>query len=111
MIEVTLYTAEGALRHVESHGHAPATGGMSVVCAAVTALLRSAAKTLADSEHVVATGSAPEPGQLSLSIIEVYRNDWHRGVGDMLISGLRQIECDHPDQLRVNIVEISQENS
>jgi len=50
-------------------------------------------------------GGAPEPGLMSLSLegSPAHLESWLRGVTDFLLTGLRDIEEEHPGSLRIVI--------
>lgn len=103
VIEVTVALGSSGIQRLESTGHAPSRGGGSVVCAAVSALLRSAAEALGDTNAVVASGHAPEPGRLTIEVGEVRTPEWLEGLSDMLLAGLRRIAAENPDEVRLSI--------
>ncbi len=98
--------ANGELWSVDVAGHAgQAASGNDIVCAAVTALVRSSARLLEHDRRYVVEGGASEPGRLRFTVkrsasgAETYL----RGVGDLLVLGLSDIAREYPDRCSVNI--------
>lgn len=79
--------------------------GANTVCAAVTVLARSCADAVASHPGVVARGSAPLPGALSLSVVEVAHSEvnWLRGVTDVLVGGMRRLATEAPEEIELRI--------
>lgn len=104
---------EGALRSLDSRGHA-GTGrnsgpGSNIVCAAATVLVRTAARLLAEDPSNRVRGDASEPGVLRCEIDPVIslspeKKLWLRGVADFLVSGLRDLEKEYPAEVVLKIV-------
>lgn len=107
MVRVALELDEtGLLSSVKAEGHAGALRESgSVPCAAVSALLRTAARLIEARDGVEYEGGAPSAGFLSLRVGPVRRRQrrWLKGVGDYLIAGLRDVEREYPDECRVEI--------
>lgn len=107
MIRVTVgVNRNGALRYFSSEGHAGRSeGGQDVVCAAATALLRTAARLLYRQAELVVRGQAPEAGRMEMKLQNVpqHRQDWLAGVSDFLIAGLRDIEEEHRGTVELKI--------
>jgi uncharacterized protein YsxB (DUF464 family) len=95
-------------------GHASVDAGElgnNVVCAAVTALARSFAETVAAEDSRLTneggrpplgvSGEATGPGQL---LVEIHRPDsaeaWLRGVTAMVRNGIGRIAGDHPSEVK-----------
>ncbi|HSV57079.1 MAG TPA: ribosomal-processing cysteine protease Prp [Magnetospirillaceae bacterium] len=96
--------ADGVLRRVDSSGHAGSEGrGRDLVCAAASALLRTAYETLAQVPGVRIDGLAPEPGSLWFVIrdFSTGTEDRLRGIGDFLLTGLSSLEREHPGALKL----------
>ena len=98
---------EGCLSSVSVTGHAAvprgAPGG-SVVCAAVTAVVRSCADAIAHRPAIVASGAASGPGALRVEIRSRGADrDWLRGVTDVMLSGLARIAGEAPGEVDVMI--------
>jgi hypothetical protein len=64
----------------------------------VTVLLRTAYETASGYEGVVATGRAPDPGDLSFEIARSPEGlaERLRGVGDFLSTGISAVEREYP---------------
>ncbi len=96
---------QGCLASVCVSGHAsagPGRRGGSVVCAAVTGLVRSCADAIAERPAIVASGSAPHPGELRVDIVSREGDgEWLRGVTDVMLSGLRRMAGEAPDEVEI----------
>lgn len=103
MISVDIRLAGGAIRALDSRGHAAAAGDISLPCAAVSALLRSFVAALGESETVSAEGDTSGPGTLTIRVGRVSDERWLRGAGDMLLSGLRQVASEFPDEVELRV--------
>ncbi len=107
MIRVRLeLDAYGLLSSLETEGHAAVlTGAESVACAAVSALVRTAARLIEAREGVEHRGEAPSDGYLSIRVYRVPRRHrrWLLGVTDYLVAGVQDVERDYPDDCRVDI--------
>ncbi len=85
---------------VEAEGHAGwDRHGKDIVCAAASALLRSAARALARRYPGVVSFDAPQAGRLTLRC--PVAEDWAEGVWAVLETGLRDIEIEFPQALMI----------
>ena len=87
-------------------GHAQAgQRGEDIVCAGVTALLRTCAKLLSRQPDLITGGDAPEEGEMHLILHDppVERIEWIRGITDFLLSGLQDLKSEYPDYLILDI--------
>jgi hypothetical protein len=87
-------------------GHAGAgRKGEDIVCAAVTALLRTAAKVLAGEPGLKVGGASPEPGVMSLALEPPPegKREWVRGVTETLLRGLTDLDAEYPGRLKLEI--------
>ncbi len=111
MIEVLVSFDNEAsvLRSVEVSGHAKkGEAGYSTVCAAVSALVRTAGRTIESKGSIPIDGTADSPGRLRFSLGEPADNEkadllWLQGVSEYFITGIRDIASEHPDQCRVRV--------
>lgn len=98
---------DGLLQRIEITGHAGhGVSGDDIVCAAVTTLVRSAARLLEGDGRFALSGEAPEPGALSFSVTVGKAADslpYLRGIGDMLILGLSDITREYPDRCSLHV--------
>lgn len=97
---------EGLLSSFRSTGHAGRRRERGdPACAAATALLRSAARTVAGHPGIDWEGDAPEPGRMSLIIRDCPSGDrsWLRGVTDVLLQGLGDLAGEVPESLTCTI--------
>lgn len=107
MIRVALRRgSDGALKEVESTGHASTAAGSpgeNVACAAVSALLRSSGRLLASRPGIEVDGDASEPGRFRLVLRRVRRGQrrYLQGVTDVLVQGLSDIYRDFPDEIEI----------
>jgi uncharacterized protein YsxB (DUF464 family) len=107
VVTVTLRLAgDGGLLSLRASGHAAGTApGASVPCAAVSVLLRTAARVLW-AAGAVGAGGADEPGLMELVVSPERRvpPDWLRGVTDSLLTGLRDLEAEFPREVALRIL-------
>lgn len=110
MIEVSLVLspAHSTLEEVTVRGHS-GDAGSSVVCAAVTALVRTAARTVESYGKFKLEGGADSPGTLYFKIAgreAAEKGDyiWLMGVTDYLATGIRDIEQEHPAECKMEIL-------
>jgi uncharacterized protein YsxB (DUF464 family) len=107
MIRVVLdVDADGGLRRLDATGHALAPKGqVSVVCGAVSALLRSVAGLFLDTPGIDVSGEAPATGVLNLSIERVAtdRKEFLAGITALLIRSLEDVAGDEPDEVSLKI--------
>jgi uncharacterized protein YsxB (DUF464 family) len=98
---------EGCLSSVLVSGHAAVndrTTAISVVCAAVTGVVRSCADAIARRQSIVASGSADAPGELRLEIHSRDADgDWLRGVTDVMLCGIGRMADEAPDDVELRI--------
>ncbi len=103
MISVDITLAGGVVTALESHGHAVRQGETSIPCAAVSSLLRSFVAAVGEFDGVIADGDAGAPGELTVRVRSVADERWFRGAGDMLLSGLRLIASEFPDEVELRV--------
>ena len=100
MIEVVVRIgSDGLMNRVRAQGHSGlGIAGTDVVCAAVTALLRTAARVLESDSLVQVDGAASRRGDLEFEVREVpdSRRQWFRGVQDSLLFGIADIAAEEP---------------
>ena len=94
----------GVLLAFESTGHGAIDNpeaGVSISCAVVSAFVRSMGMLLERRNDIVARVESFQPGAVSIKIVQVDAGaeDWLRGITDMLIRGLEDLQQDFPDQL------------
>lgn len=104
MISVSLQLdSQGCLRRLQSTGHAIGPQGGNTVCAAATALMRSASRALADHSSIVISGHAPREGVLEIEVLQCGA-EYHaylRGVTDVLLRGLKDLALDEPSEVTI----------
>ena len=89
---------------LKTNGHAVCSAGKnSIPCAAVSSLVRTAARLVEGRTGIVSSGTAPQPGSLELRLgrVDAESRDWLRGVTDFLVVGLKDIEADYPDDCSI----------
>lgn len=93
----------GCLAHLRSEGHAAGAPGANIVCAAVSALLRSVARVLESRGSIVVSGEAPTEGVLEITIERYDAGDsgYLLGVTDVLVRGLEDLAREAPGQVRL----------
>jgi uncharacterized protein YsxB (DUF464 family) len=105
LVTVTLaLDAGGCLAGFTADGHVAGPAGANVACAAVTVLLRTAARTVAGAGFA-AGGGADAPGTLRLDVgpVEAGRRNWLRGVTDTLLRGLADVAAEAAGEVVVRI--------
>ncbi len=106
MIEISInLDGEGCLAELKAGGHALAGDkGQDIVCAAVTVLLRTAAKLLTLTGGLRVQAEAPEPGKMAISVQRSpgQRTAWLTGLTEFLVSGLMDLEAEYPDRVSVS---------
>jgi uncharacterized protein YsxB (DUF464 family) len=94
---------EGLLRSFAADGHAGIDPrGKNIACAAVTALLRTAAKLCAE-RALVREGAGVKPGELRLVVTSVPEAEraWLRGVTDFLLRGMKDLQDEFPREIHL----------
>ncbi|MCX7029943.1 MAG: ribosomal-processing cysteine protease Prp [Spirochaetes bacterium] len=107
-MKVTLeLDSDGCLAGFSADGHAGGAPGANLPCAAVTVLLRTAARTAA-AAGLAAGGGADAPGAMRLQVNRAAegRRDWLRGVTDTLLRGLADVAAEAPGEVEVRIVQV-----
>jgi hypothetical protein len=100
--------ADGCLAGFAASGHAGAgPKGRDPVCAAVTVLLRTAARLLAERPELQAGGGSPAEGvmRLELQPPPAGSREWVLGVTDTLLTGLRDLDREFPGRLKLDVGE------
>jgi uncharacterized protein YsxB (DUF464 family) len=107
MSVVVRLSPAGCIEELRASGHAgEGRRGGNVVCAAATALLRTAADVLSARTGVRCEGEAPAEGELRFSVKEVPTDslEWARGVTDFLLQGCGRIGSEAPEAVSVQIL-------
>ncbi len=97
----------GVLHVITADGHAvDRTSAANIPCAAVSTLLRTAARLLDLEEGVAIDGTAESPGNFKLQVRSVVsgKHQWLEGVTDYLVIGLKTIEQDYPDEIVLDLL-------
>ena len=109
MVEIAVVLdASGALSRLSLRGHAgDARSGENVACAAVTLMVRSLARLVAARSEWRVDGNASQPGNLSLEIKRRPEDTdaWLRGITDILLRALADIDEEYPSALSVSVEE------
>jgi uncharacterized protein YsxB (DUF464 family) len=93
---------DGCLASFRAEGHAEGgSHGANLACAAVTQLLRTAARLLCSVHGLVKTGGADTPGEMHIELSRDFTTDreWLRGVTDFLLRGIRDLEAEFPAEV------------
>ncbi len=91
------------LRRFEATGHAGGDPGRNIACAAATVLRRTAGREGA-AHGLVAQGSAAGPGEMAMVLADRTSEDgWLRGVTDVLMRGMSDLEKEFPDQIALRV--------
>ena len=88
----------GILRSCTASGHAGAgKTGTDIVCAAVSVLMRTAARTLSNRKGITIRCDAPDPGFLNLEAVYTAEGkDFLFAAGEFLIEGLGSVAGEFP---------------
>ena len=104
-LRVNLYR-DGCLKGFQASGHAGSgKKGEDIVCAAVTVLLRTAARLISGEKGLETGGEALGPGEMTFFLISMpaeYR-EWVKGITDFLLGGLLDLKDEFPDYLTIDI--------
>jgi len=107
MIRVVLtLDSRNLLRKAAFSGHAgQGKKGEDIVCASVTALIRTASRSFQLDTSVEVESDAPSPGELRVKVnyIPPEREVWALGITDFLRLGLQDMEREFPGSLSVEI--------
>ncbi len=99
----------GCLRRFKMTGHATgAAVGENPICAAATALARTAAHVLDEIPAVEVRGVAEQEGSLQVYVASYEReaSNYLKGVSDYLLVGLRDLEREYPDQVSIVVEDL-----
>lgn len=107
MIRCIIEADHGILRSLRSSGHGDIDNRdakVSVACAAVSTLLRTAGVLLETSEQVIIELKTFQPGEIDVRIkhVDEKAEQWLRGLTDMLIRGLEDVQRDFPAQVQLS---------
>ncbi len=100
--------ADGCLAGFAATGHAGAgPKGRDLACAAVTVLLRTAARLLSAQPDLRVSGQTPTEGvmRLALEPPPEARREWVRGVTATLVAGLADLDREFPGRLKLEVGE------
>lgn len=106
MIDVVVVLEGDELRRLRSAGHSgDGPRGSDLPCAAVSVLVRTAARMLAAREGVGISAFALEPGLVDLEVVAVdaASREWLAGVTAYLVAGLTDVARDFPSHLSVQV--------
>jgi uncharacterized protein YsxB (DUF464 family) len=114
VIRVRIATESGLLRKLEAEGHdfisgaGRGAGRISEVCAAVSALVRTAARTAEANSRLTVTGSAGKEGSLILRIDDIpgSQSGWLQGLTDFIMTGLQDISGEYPEKVILTVEEV-----
>jgi uncharacterized protein YsxB (DUF464 family) len=104
-LEVLLDRA-GCLRKLSADGHAGYGGkGQDIVCAAATAVVRTACRVLERAPGFMSEGAAPREGTLRFEVtgFPQERRDWFSGVTEYLLCALSDLAEEFPDRVRLTV--------
>lgn len=104
MIEVHVLLHGGLLEFFSAEGHAGrGIKGTNIVCAAATILLRTAVRSISSQDDIESCAEAAAPGEMSLRVTAVPPEKilWLKGVTDLLLAGLKDLEFEYPDEVRL----------
>jgi uncharacterized protein YsxB (DUF464 family) len=98
---------EGLLRGFRALGHAEGAVGSNIACAAVTTLLRTAARLCAE-RGIVEDGEASGPGEMRVVLsrrAEGVSSGWLGGVTEFLLRGLGDLQGEYPGEVAMRIAQ------
>jgi uncharacterized protein YsxB (DUF464 family) len=103
-IELELF-ADGRIRSLRAQGHAFGPLAGNLPCAAVSFLLRTAARYFAEEGYVL-EGSAPAAGKMEFRLLEPegVGKERLRGAGDLLLRGLEDLRREYPRDVEVTVL-------
>ncbi len=106
MVAVSVDLSEGVLLSCRAAGHARAGAeGSDPVCAAVTVLVKTAGRVLAERPGVRVAGSAEQRGSLEMRVESWDPGDreWRKGVTAFLVQGLQDTAGTSPESVKLEI--------
>ena len=107
MIRASLdFASGGILASCQVCGHAVGKApGENVLCAAVSVLLRTAARTLEQHPDIAISGEASEPGNFWFKIESwpPEQKGWLKGLSDFLVTGFRDLKEEYPEMIELII--------
>lgn len=107
MIRVLIATdSDGLLSAASVQGHAGyAEPGHDIVCAAATALIRSAARALESDRRFRIAGEVGVPGSLAFEVdcISPYGAEYLRGVTHYLVVGIGDLAREYPEHCSLDL--------
>lgn len=109
-IEIGL-NQSGVLGRLSATGHSNrGPKGSDIVCASVSALLRTTARVLAQEPGLSVKGRAEQEGSFNFSVTGTPSNGiaWLKGVTDVLLKGLGDIQAEFPDLCKLMIFQVEE---
>lgn len=107
MIVISIhFDSNGLLETLNANGHAISTNsGVSIACAAVSTLTRSAARVLVEKDGFEIDLQLPEPGEFYLKVKNYQSSDkeWFEGVSDFIYSGFKDLLKDFPEAIDLKL--------
>jgi uncharacterized protein YsxB (DUF464 family) len=94
------------IKECSAEGHSLlAKPGTDILCAAVTALLRTAYRLLYSKELIMKDGKTPVYGNLAFTIDDypIEERSGLKGITDFLILGLNDLASEYPERLEIII--------
>jgi uncharacterized protein YsxB (DUF464 family) len=95
----------GCLSGFSSLGHSQGKEQGNIVCAAISALVRTASRVICIDTNIPIQGDIVEKGSLQFKILAVPENkiQWLKGITDFLIQGLNDIHSEYPHDICIEI--------
>ncbi|MEM5948905.1 ribosomal-processing cysteine protease Prp [Spirochaetia bacterium 38H-sp] len=108
MIFVRLYLQDGLIKRIESAGHASASEGVSIPCAGVSLVLRTAGRLINKVPAAKLDVRANKEGEFFLDVLSPERlsRDWYSGVSSYILQALEDLVRDFPDQIKLSVEEL-----
>ena len=96
----------GCIGSLASNGHAGGRPeGRNIACAAVTALVRTAAQLLCETPELGVKGAASRAGELGFSLqsVPLRQRGYVRGISNFLLRGIADIANEYPQQVNLQL--------
>jgi len=105
LIEVICITEDSYLTYLKVSGHASKDRNNTIICSAVSCLTRTVCEITTRLKGVSSKCSAPNPGDVLLTIERVNENikDRFCGITDYLLIGIIGVVRDYPDSVTLKI--------
>ncbi len=105
MISIDCKTKDSIIKFVEVSGHAENHDTKTIVCSAVSCLIRTVCEIVSRNSCIDSECQAADPGEVVLKVHDFKNNvqDKLSGVTDFLLFGLIGIKRDYPESIKLKI--------